>query len=67
MWDHNRKQRKIADFIFMKIQDNYTVSKISENTYQFKKKTKLLDITEKVHSDNFLNEFIKMKNLKMKN
>ena len=60
MWNYDRKQRKIADFIFMKIQDNFTVRKISENTYEFKKKTKLLDITEKVHSNNFLDDFIKM-------
>jgi hypothetical protein len=60
MWD-DRKQRKIENFIYEKIQDNFTFRKISENTYEFKKKTKLLDITEKVHSDNFLNEFIKIK------
>jgi len=60
MWN-DRKQRKISDFIFEKLEDGFTVRKISENTYEFKKKTKLLDITEKVHSDNFLNEFIKIK------
>ena len=62
MWDHDRKQRKIENFIYQKLEDGYTVRKIGESTYEFKKKTKLLDITEKVHSNNFLDEFIKMKN-----
>jgi hypothetical protein len=61
MLDYDRKQRKIADFIYEKLENGYTIRKIGESTYEFKKKTKLLDITEKVHSDNFLNEFIKMK------
>ena len=61
MWD-DRKQRKIENFIYEKLEDGYTIRKIGESTYEFKKKTKLLDITEKVHSNNFLNEFIKMKN-----
>ena len=60
MLDYDRKQRKIADFIYNKLEDGYSIKKIGENTYEFKKKTKLLDITEKVHSNNFLNEFIKM-------
>ena len=62
MLDYDRKQRKIADFIYQKLQDGYIVRKIGESTYEFKKKTKLLDITEKIHSNNFLDEFIKMKN-----
>jgi hypothetical protein len=52
-------QKIIMKFIYNKIEKGYTVKKISKDTYEFKIKTKTLDATEKIHSDNFLTEFLK--------
>lgn len=55
------KQMIIRKFIFDKIEEGYTVRKIGKNLYEFKIKKEKLDSVEKIHSDNFLAEFLKEK------
>jgi len=55
------KKLIIKNFIYDKIQQGYTVKKIGKDTYEFKIKTKRLDTIEKIHSDNFLTEFLQEK------
>lgn len=55
------KEIRIRKFIYDKIEQGYTVKKIGKNLYEFKIKTKTLDSVEKIHSDNFLVEFLKEK------
>lgn len=55
------KQMVIRKFIFDKIEEGYTVRKIGKNLYEFKIKKEKLDSVEKIHSDNFLAEFLKEK------
>lgn len=55
------KEIMIRRFIYDKIQQGYIVRKTGKDTYEFKIKTKLLDSVEKIHSDNFLTEFLKEK------
>lgn len=55
------KELIIRRFIYDKIEKGYTVRKIGKNTYEFKIKIKNTDIIEKVHSDNFINDFLQEK------
>ena len=48
----------IRRFIYEKIQQGYTVKKVSDDTYEFQIKTSKLKITEKIHCDNFLTDFV---------
>ena len=52
------KQLMISTFIYDKIEEGYTVRKLKDNIYEFKIKKEKLDITEKIHSLNFLRDFI---------
>ena len=52
----------IRRFIYEKIQQGYTVKKVSDDTYEFQIKKSKLKITEKIHCDNFLTDFIKQEN-----
>lgn len=56
------KEMIIRRFIYDKIEQGYTVRKINKDTYEFKIKTKTLDSIEKVHSNNFINEFLQENN-----
>ena len=56
-----QKEKQIKDFIFGKLEDGWTVKKLNDGRYEFKKKTKFIDSVEKIHSDNFLTEFLKEK------
>ena len=55
------KEAIIRRFIYDKVEQGYTVRKIGKNQYEFKIKTKTLDSIEKIHSNNFLTEFLKKK------
>ena len=52
------QQLIIRKFIYDKIEEGYTVRKTGENIYEFKIKKEKLDIIEKIHSSNFLKDFI---------
>ena len=52
----------IRRFIYEKIQQGYTVKKVSDDTYEFQIKTSKLKITEKIHCDNFLTDFVNKEN-----
>ena len=58
MIQNYQKEIIIRGFIYNKIQQGYTVKKTGKDTYEFKIKTKRLDISEKIHCDNFLSEFL---------
>lgn len=53
------RQTKITEFLYDKLEAGYTVRKISKDMYEFKIKTEKLDIAEKIHSSNFLTDFLK--------
>jgi hypothetical protein len=53
------RQLLIRKFIFDKIKEGYSVRKLGEDVYEFKIKTKKLDSVEKIHSSNFLTDFLK--------
>lgn len=55
------KEKQIKDFIYYKLQQGWSIRKLNNCRYEFKKKTKLLDVTEKIHSDNFLDRFLEQK------
>ena len=50
----------IRKFIYDKIEEGYTVRKTGENIYEFNIPKEKLDIIEKLHSSNFLTNFIKI-------
>ena len=54
------KQLMIRKFICDKIEEGYTVRKTGKNINEFKIKKEKLDIIEKIHSSNFLTDFIKI-------
>ncbi len=60
MMNSYHKELIIRNFIFNKIQQGYSVRKITSDTYEFKIKTNKLKITEEIHSDTFLNDFVKI-------
>ena len=58
MTNNYYKELIIRRFIYEKIQQGYTVKKVSDDTYEFQIKTSKLKITEKIHCDNFLSNFV---------
>ena len=54
------KQVMIRKFICDKIEEGYTVRKTGKNIYEFKIKKEKVNIVEKLHSSNFLTNFIKI-------
>jgi hypothetical protein len=54
------RQTKMTEFIYNKLEKGYTVKKLSNDMYEFKIKTSKLDIEEKIHSSNFLTNFVKI-------
>ena len=54
------QQLIIRKFIYDNIEEGYAVRKTGENIYEFKIKKEKLDIIEKLHSSNFLTNFMKI-------
>ena len=62
MIQNYRKELIIRNFIYNKINQGYTVKKISDDEYEFKITIKRIDISEKIHSETFLTDFINKEN-----
>ena len=62
MIQNYRKELIIKNFIYNKINQGYTVKKISDDEYEFKITIKRIDISEKIHSETFLTDFINKEN-----
>ena len=62
MIQNYHRDLSIRNFIYNKINQGYTVKKISDDTYEFKITKKRLDIIEKIHCDNFLTDFVNKEN-----
>lgn len=62
MIQNYHRDLSIRNFIYNKINQGYTVKKISDDTYEFKITKKRLDITEKINCDNFLTDFANKEN-----
>jgi hypothetical protein len=58
---HYNKEKQIKDFIYDKLQRGWTVKKLNNCRYEFKKNTELFECCERIHSDNFLTRFLKQK------
>ena len=62
MIQNYRKELIIRNFIYNKINQGYTVKKTSDDEYEFKITIKRIDISEKIHSETFLTDFINKEN-----
>ncbi len=60
-YDRSDRERWIKDMVFKKINDGWTVRRLKDGRYEFKKKTSLFDGVEKFHSPEFLTNFLNYK------